>query len=115
MFRAMRALFTWKLPPLPLRAGTGAAPSRLEPECRFIVTVDDTRIVCRRPSGHEESVAWADLETVIVETNDTGPPGADVWWILAGREGRGGCVIPQGATGERELLDALQRLPGFDN
>jgi len=96
------------------RSGPGAG-ARLQPEARFVVTVDATRIVCRRPSGDEESVARADLEEVIIETNDTGPWGADVWWVLVGAAGRGGCAIPQGATGEKDLLETLQRLPGFDN
>jgi hypothetical protein len=26
-----------------------------------------------------------------------------------------GCVIPQGATGHKRLLERLQELPGFDN
>jgi hypothetical protein len=49
------------------------------------------------------------------ETNDSGPWGADVWWILVGNAPESGCVYPNGATGEQEALEALQRLPGFDN
>jgi hypothetical protein len=37
----------------------------------------------------------------------------DVFWLLHGTDG--GCAIPQGATGEKELLERLQALPGFDN
>ena len=55
------------------------------------------------------------LDAVVVETNDTGPWDADVLWLLFGAGGSSGCVIPQGATGERELLGRLQSLPGFDN
>jgi hypothetical protein len=91
------------------------ARGRADPEARFVVTVDADRIACRRPSGDVESVDWDDLEFVIIETNDTGPWGADVWWMLGGRGGKGGCAIPQGATGEKQLLEALQRLPGFNN
>lgn len=91
------------------------ASLRLQPESQFVVTIEETRIVCRCPSGETESVAWNDLDAVIVETNDTGPWGADVWWLLLGPAGSGGCAIPQGATGEEALLTALQSLPGFDN
>lgn len=91
------------------------APSRLQPESRFIVTVDDKGVRCQRPSGETETVLWDDLEAVIIETNDTGPWGADVLWVLLGRDGAGGCVIPQGATGEDALLGKLQSLPAFDN
>jgi hypothetical protein len=88
---------------------------RLQPEARYVVTLDDRQILCRHPSGKEQAVAWKDLNAVIVETNDSGPFGMDVLWLLVGRGAGSGCVIPQGATGKRELLDALQRLPGFDN
>ena len=109
--RLFTGLFTTSLS-LP---GARRAGGRLEPESRFVVTVDPDRFVCRRPSGDQESVRWDELEVVIIETNDTGPWGCDVWWILGGREAKSGCVIPQGATGEKELLEMLQRLPGFDN
>jgi hypothetical protein len=33
--------------------------------------------------------------------------------VLHGRDG--GCAVPQGATGDRLLLERLQALPGFDN
>ena len=88
---------------------------RLQPEAQYVVTFDDVRIVCRLPSGKEESVRWDELDAVLIETNDTGPVGTDALWLLVGRGARSGCVVPQGATGERELFDALQRLSGFDN
>ena len=91
------------------------AASRLQPESQFVVTVDDKGVCCQRPSGDTESVTWDDLDAVIVETNDTGPWGADVLWLLIGDNGSSGCVIPQGATGEPALLAKLQSLPGFDN
>jgi hypothetical protein len=97
-------------------AATAILPSaRLMPEANFVVTFDDQLIRCHRPDGNEESVRWDDLRFVIIETNDTGPIGTDVWWILAGGDGKSGCIVPQGATGEQEMLHALQRLNGFDN
>jgi hypothetical protein len=110
MFGWLKRLFSSK--PTPPRAPAG---SRLQPESRFVVTVDERHVVCRRPSGEEEIVTWHDLDAVIVETNDTGPWGVDVWWLLVSRDGLTGCAIPQGATGEEALLEALQSLPGFDN
>jgi hypothetical protein len=93
-----------------------SSAARLMPESKFAVTVDEQEIRCRRPDGRAESVRFDELRVIIIETNDTGPLGTDVWWILAGdAENRSGCVVPGGATGEREMLEALQRLPGFDN
>jgi hypothetical protein len=47
--------------------------SRVQPESRFVVTVDESGVRCLRPSGETESVTWDDLDAVIIETNDTGP------------------------------------------
>lgn len=77
------------------------------------VICDETGVFVTRWNGQVESVTWADLETVLIETNDTGPIGDDVIWILAGRTS--GCLVPSGAEGEQALLARLQELPGFDN
>ena len=54
---------------------------------------------------------WDDLQRVEIVTTDHGPFAPDVFWVLHGL--KAGCVIPQGATGEKELLERLQALPGF--
>ena len=112
MLDIVRRIFTRCLPGPEPAAATGV---RLQKESRFIVTVDDKEVICRHPDGRVDRVTWADLDTVILETNDTGPWGIDVLWVLLGQRSHTGCVIPQGVTGEQRLLDALQRLPGFDN
>jgi len=88
---------------------------RLHPESQFIATISETEVSCRRPDGRIECVSLADLRSVTVETNDSGPWGIDFWWILLGDAPDSGCVIPQGATGEDDVLEVLQKLPGFDN
>jgi hypothetical protein len=85
----------------------------MPPEAAFVITLTDEGVRYRRPDGKLESVAWDDLQAVLIETSDAGPIGTDVYWILAGKHG--GCVIPQGATGEDALLERLQALEGFDN
>ncbi len=85
----------------------------MQPEAGFVVTLSDEGVTCRRPNGVVEAVSWSDLQAVILETNDQGPFAMDVYWLLVGK--RGGCVIPQGATGEDQLLSRLQALEGFDN
>jgi hypothetical protein len=50
---------------------------------------------------------------VAIETNDSGPWGADFWWLLEGQAVR--CTFPQGATGELEAVAQLStRFPSFD-
>ena len=87
--------------------------TRLDPESRFIVRLSDSEVVCERPDGKTERVAWSDLQRVEIVTTSDGPMVPDVFWVLHGTDG--GCAIPQGATGEEELLDRLHALPGFDN
>jgi hypothetical protein len=89
--------------------------SRLQSEARFVVSISNRGVSCRHPSGQKQSIDWDDLHAVVIATNGTGPWGTDVWWWLKGPDGKPWCSIPQGATGEDELLERLQRLPGFDN
>lgn len=81
-------------------------------EARTVVLVDDAGVRCDCPDGTSESVRWADLQCVLVETTDTGPFVEDVFFVLVGSEG--GCVVPQSAQGVRDLVARLTELPGFD-
>jgi hypothetical protein len=86
--------------------------TRLYPESRFIIRLSDSEVVCERPDGRVERVGWGDLQKVEVVTTSDGPMAPDVFWVLHGTTG--GCAVPQGATGEEELLERLWALPGFD-
>jgi hypothetical protein len=87
--------------------------AQLEPESHFVVHLSDSEVVCERPDGKVERVGWADLQKVEVVTTRDGPFAPDVFWVLQGTDG--GCAVPQGATGDSQLLERLQALPGFDN
>lgn len=86
---------------------------RLLPESKFIVEVTESEIINTRPEGVIERVTFTDLQSVVIETNDTGPLGTDLWWILVGKVAASGCAFPGGATGEQQVIEALQQLPGF--
>lgn len=60
-------------------------------------------------------LAKSDLSGVVIETNDSGPWGADVWWLLFGVDDKVALAYPQGATDEDETLAYLMSLPGFDH
>ena len=80
---------------------------------REVVVVDiNDRVTASFPNGDSQSITWSGLKKVEIWTNDSGPWGADVWWVLTDSEGY--CSYPQGATGEQELIPKLQELPGFD-
>jgi len=90
--------------------------TRLQPESSIVVTFDEEGVHCKRPNGKDESIRWDKLDALLIETNDEGPFLPDVFWLLLTRDMSSGCVIPQGATGEQELLEEMQRrLSGFDN
>lgn len=84
-----------------------------DPESRFIVHLSDDAVSCERPDGHVEQVAWDELQRVEILTTPDGPLSPDTFWVLSGSDS--GCVIPWGATRDRELLERLQRLPHFDS
>jgi hypothetical protein len=85
----------------------------LRPEGDFVVEVSEAGATARRPDGKVESVEWNALQKVAVLTTDDGPFAPDAFWVLIGSQG--GCVVPWGATGEKELLNRLQTLSGFRN
>jgi hypothetical protein len=54
------------------------------------------------------------VQCVAIETNDSGPWGADVWWLIEGNQSR--CAYPGGATGDIDALKAMEsRLTGFND
>jgi len=109
-----RWLISWMSTRAAAKALRGDTPSaKLMPESLFEIEMNDSEVSCHRPDGTIESVRWDDLQKVSVLTTSDGPLVADVFWLLHGEQG--GCAIPQGATGDSELLEWLQRLPGFDN
>ena len=91
------------------------ADHRQHPEAAFTLTFDEVEITLSDPKGVVRHLDIADLSAVIIETNDTGPWGMDVWWVLLNQDGKLGLIFPQGATGEKRVADRLIALPGFDH
>lgn len=89
-------------------------PRQLEPEHKWVVSVDDDLISVCDQSGLTKSVAKGDLSRVAIETNDSGPWGADVWWLLFDGCDQLICAFPQGATGEGAVVEYVCALPAFD-
>lgn len=88
--------------------------TRLQPEARWIVEAASDQLRVTDPAGTVQTLAKAELRGVAIETNDTGPWGADVWWLLFGADERVAARYPQGATGEEAMLSYLIALPAFD-
>lgn len=86
----------------------------LMPESQVLVNFNDSLVSVAFPSGETQSITWQDVDCVAIETNDSGPWGADVWWLLEGQDRR--VAYPQGATGDSEMLGQLpNHFPGFDH
>ena len=88
---------------------------RLQPESRWVAVLADDRISVTDQQGETRGLDKSDMTGVVIETNDSGPWGADFWWLIYGADDRLACAFPQGATGEREAIDWLLSLPGFDH
>ena len=84
-------------------------------EAHWTVTTLDDRINAVDPNGEIRFVSFDDLRGVMIETNDSGPIGADVWWLLFGADDQLACAFPQGSIGEKEAVARLMSLPGFDH
>jgi hypothetical protein len=91
-----------------------APRARLDPESHFVIQMTEADVSCHRPDGIVETVRWNDLERIDILTNSDGPFAPDCFWLLIG-PGTTGCCIPQGATGDGELLARMYELPGFDH
>jgi hypothetical protein len=89
--------------------------AELHPESLWTLEVDGDLFRGKDHTGAEMEVAASELAKVAIETNDSGPWGADVYWLLFGRDGSLQLAFPQGATGEKAVIDELMKLPGFDN
>lgn len=82
-------------------------------EASWAVQADAGGVKVTDPSGESSFLPWELIRGIVIQTNDSGPLGADVWWFAAGDEGS--VTFPMGASGEKEALAYFQTLPGFDN
>ena len=84
------------------------------PEADWKVTIDSEKIITTDPENNIWSFPTEELIKVIIQTNDTGPWGIDLWWRLVSNKGTT-LSVPGGANGENYMLQYLQSLVGFNN
>ena len=80
--------------------------------CKITLNSRSVRLI--GPPDVARAMRRSDLSAVMVETHMTGERVTDVWWLLYGRSGEPALRAPQGSSGEKELVDWLMSLPGFD-
>ena len=83
-------------------------------ESEYRISVSDGQIIVLDPSGRVSKIDIDQLEEVYVETNDSGPSGIDVWFVLVDADGKDRCIFPLGCTNQDAALDLLNRLEGFE-
>ena len=87
----------------------------LQPEAAWRVDLTADAINVTDHTGKVRSVARNSLSGILIETNDSGPWGADVWWLMFDADDKMACAFPQGATGEKFAIDYFTQLEGFDS
>jgi hypothetical protein len=90
-------------------------PRKLMPEALWQVELTADALASTDQDGCRKAVPKASLSSVIIETNDSGPWGADVWWLMFDENNQLACAFPQGATGETDAIEYFMKLDGFDN
>jgi len=81
---------------------------------KYTVELTSNTLSVTDPKNKIQSIPLNQITTITVETNDGGPWGMDVWFIVAGQGADQICVYPMGATNEDEALDYFLKLPGFE-
>ena len=80
---------------------------------KYIVEITDSALSVTDPDENTRSIALNKIISIITETNDSGPWGEDVWFIIAGAGADEICVYPLGAENEDAALAYFSTLPGF--
>ena len=87
--------------------------NKLLPESKWVVEIIGSSIKAFDYDGNEKSLELNEVNQIIIETNDSGPLGTDVWWKISGKDNS--LLVPGGATGETEMLEKFQTFKNFDN
>ncbi len=84
-------------------------------EDSHLVIFDGNVISVSHPDGSRDILAMAQLGKIAIATNDSGPRGIDLWWLLFSHDDRLEVRLPQGAAGEQAVTEWLIALPGFNH
>lgn len=82
---------------------------------RWNVSFSDGDIVTSDGQGAERKLPLRDLRRVVVATDDSGPWGADVVFLLFANAQDPAAVFPLEATGREGFVEWLSAQPGFQD
>jgi hypothetical protein len=98
-----------------MRRPREVSPQRATPSSTH-VSSDDKQISLDQGDGQISALLWTEIGNVAILTTDGGPAVSDLFWVLSAKDRPHSLIVPIGAHGEHELLQAMQgRLPGFDD
>ncbi len=86
---------------------------RVSPLEDWSVSFEDCEIVTRDGRGERRVLAVSDLRRVVVATDDSGPWGADVVFLLYASDADPVGLFPLEARGAEDFVTWLRGLPGY--
>lgn len=97
---------------LSLLAGSACRAPAAQPD-PWSVVVSRTNIITTDGTGERRVVAISDLSSIVVATDDSGPWGDDVVFILYGSGGQPLSIFPSDARGSEEFVAWMATTPGY--
>jgi hypothetical protein len=85
------------------------------PLARWSVAIEEGSIVTSDGSDTTNKLAIPELRKVVVQTDDSGPWGADVLYFLFTGGTQPAAVFPLEAQGCQNFVEWLSTLPGYDD
>ena len=85
----------------------------LHPESNWKVEISKISMSSIDYELKEKTIELNKISQIVIETNDSGPWGTDLWWKISG--GNILLTVPEGATGEPEMLEVFQSFSKFNN
>ena len=79
-------------------------------EAQVLVRDHGDFVSAKFPDGESQTLSWSELTRFEIQTNDSGPWGWDVWFVLVGA--RDSVSFPLGATGEDDILARVEVVTG---
>lgn len=81
-----------------------------ESEAQVLIQDHGDFVSTKFPDGMTQTLSWSDLVRFEIQTNDSGPWGWDVCFVLVGA--RDGVSFPLGATGEGDVFAKVENVTG---
>jgi len=86
----------------------------LYPESKWVVDIKNEELISINYQKEVMKFPINSIKKIVIETNDSGPWGTDLWWKVFSIQEEP-MIIPNGATGESEMIEKFEKIEGFSN